>query len=69
MPDREAKILRNNQKLTQFDDPTFLDLEEQSKNIVINQIHNNTVQNLIQNSTDKTQSVEQAMSSSGPDKL
>ena len=60
LPDREAKLLRRSQKLTMFDDPAFLDLEQQSKQIIIQQIHNNAVQTLIQNSTDKTHSVEQA---------
>jgi hypothetical protein len=36
MPDRQAKILRNSQKLTQFDDPASFDLEQQSKHMFIN---------------------------------
>ena len=50
-----------------FDDPAFLNLEQQSTHIVLfNQIHSNTIQILIQHSDDKTPSVEQA-TTQGPD--
>ena len=41
MPDRQSKLLRTSQTLTQFDDPAFSDVEQQSKHIVINQLHSN----------------------------
>ena len=31
LPNREATLLRNSQKLTMYDDPAFLDLEQQTK--------------------------------------
>ena len=61
LPNRRATQLRNMQYLAQYDDPQFLDLDEQAKKITINQIHNTEVHNAIQQSTDKTRAEETAM--------
>jgi hypothetical protein len=50
LPNREATLLRNSQKLTLYDDPAFIDLEQQTKQMIINNFHQYTVQNYIQNS-------------------
>jgi hypothetical protein len=44
-----------------WDDARFLDLDEQAKNITINQIHNNEVRNIVQQSTTITRAEETAM--------
>jgi len=61
LPNRRATQLRNTQYLAMWDDPQFLDLDKQAKNITINQIHNNEVHNTVQQSPDKTRAEETAM--------
>ena len=61
LPNRRAMQLRNTQQLSMWDDPTFLDLDTQAKNVTINQLHHNEVNNIIQQSPDKTQAEERAM--------
>jgi len=60
LPNRQATQLRNTQYLSMWDDPTFLDLDEQAKNITINQIHNNELKTIIQSSTHTTLAEETA---------
>ena len=66
LPNHEATLLRNSQKLSMFDDPVFLVLEQQSKNMSIDQTHSTTVQTLIQDSSDKTHAVVQATQTPPP---
>ena len=60
LPNRMATQLRNMQQLNKWDDPHFIDLDEQSKNITINQIHNQEVHHYIQQSPDTTRAEHHA---------
>lgn len=62
LPNRQATILRNTQKLSQFDDPAFLDLEETQQKIMTNQIQAQNVQQVIsQSPPSSSAAIAQAM--------
>lgn len=67
LPDRTATILRKTQKLSQFDDPSFIDLEETQQKIRLNQIQAQNVQQAISKASPSASAgIVQAMTPTSP---
>jgi hypothetical protein len=61
LPDRRATLLRNTQKLSQYDDEAFIEIEDENKNIMKEKMKNIELRKIISESTDdKTLNVEKA---------
>ncbi len=57
LPDREATILRNDPRLTRFDDENFLNLEEDDKKIATSRVKQQALRTAVASNTYNTTNV------------